>query len=110
MLALTLERPIDLAVTEPVLMEVLAGARLATEVARLKVLLSGFSWIPCDPVADFEGAADLYRQCRSAGVTPRNMLDCMIATIAIRTDAQVLTADRDLAAMASVIPLSLVEV
>src|SRR5205807_2377555 len=37
-------------------------------------------------VADFEGAALIYRRCRAAGVTPRGLLDCMIA--AVQTGAQ----------------------
>lgn len=67
-----------LAVTEPVLMEVLAGARDERRQRDLRQLLTSFSWIPADLAADFEGAARIYRSCRAAGVTPRGLVDCMI--------------------------------
>ena len=100
-------RPTELAVTEPVLMEILAGARSEEHSAKLERLLRSFEWIPADPVADFLGAAKLYRACRRAGITPRSLNDCMIANIALRTRAQVLAADRDFADIATVAPLRL---
>lgn len=96
-----------LAVTEPVLMEVLAGARNEDHYSRLRRLLASFQWIPIDPAGDFEGAAKIYRECRAAGVTPRGLTDCLIAAIAIRTGSQVLAADRDFADIARVVPLQL---
>jgi predicted nucleic acid-binding protein len=97
----------SLAVTEPVLMEVLAGARDEVEARRLRRLLTSFEWIPSDAATDFEGAARLFRTCRAAGVTPRGLIDCMIATIALRSGTTVLTADRDFARIASVVPLTI---
>jgi predicted nucleic acid-binding protein len=95
----------DIAVTEPVLMEVLAGARDEHRMTQLRRLLTSFGWLPVDAVADFDGAAKVYRSCRTAGITPRGLIDCMIASIAIRSGASLLAADRDFAAMASVLPL-----
>ena len=97
----------DLAVSEPVLMEVLAGATDGQRHDDLRRLLTSFRWLPADPVADFEGAAKVYRSCRAGGVTPRGLIDCMIASIAIRTGAKLLAADRDFAAMATIVPLHL---
>jgi predicted nucleic acid-binding protein len=94
-----------IAVTEPVLMEVLAGARNDAGAARLRRLLTSFSWIPVEAVADFDGAAGVYRSCRQAGVTPRGLIDCMIANIAMRTGSELLAADANFVAMASVVPL-----
>lgn len=99
-----------IAVTEPVLGEVLAGARTDADGERLRRLLHSFEWIGCDPIADFEGAAKVYRACRSAGVTPRGLLDCAIASIAIRSGAELLAADRDFESMARVVPLRLLAV
>lgn len=95
----------DIAVTEPVLMEVLAGARSSDAAAQLRRLLTSFSWIPVESATDFEGAAGVYRQCRQAGITPRGLIDCIIANIAMRTGSQVLAADADFATMAKVVPL-----
>jgi len=95
----------EIVVTEPVLMEVLAGARSADTAAQLRRLLTSFGWIPVEAIADFEGAAAVYRRCRQAGITPRGLIDCMIANIALRTGSELLAADSDFAAMASVLPL-----
>lgn len=97
----------QIAVTEPVLMEVTAGARDDRREHDLRRLLTSFEWVPVDPVSDFEAAARLYRRCRRSGVTPRGLLDCMIATIAIRADAELLAVDGDFARMAAVCPLQL---
>lgn len=97
----------DVAVTEPVLMEVLAGARDANSAVRLRRLLTSFTWIPAEAQTDFEAAAKVYRDCRAAGITPRGLLDCMIAAIAIRSGIPLLATDADYAAMATVVPLAL---
>lgn len=95
------------AATEPVLMEVLAGARTDADADRLRHMLTSLSWVACDPVADFEGAARVYRQCRGAGITPRSLADCLIATIALRVEAELLASDRDFEQIARVVPLRL---
>lgn len=97
----------DIAVTEPVLMEVLAGARDNHAWTQLRRLLTSFGWIPADSQTDFEAAAALYRSCRMAGITPRGLNDCMIASIALRSGAVVLTADRDFSAISTVFPLEI---
>ncbi len=102
-----IENKADIAVTEPVLMEVLAGARNDHAWTELRRLLTSFRWIPADAAVDFEAAAHLYRACRIAGVTPRGLNDCMIASIALRSGVRLLTADRDFAAMSRVVPLEI---
>ncbi len=84
------------AVTEPVIMEVLAGARSDQRESDLRRLLLRFELLRFDVVADFEGAARLYRRCRRAGVTPRGMVDCMIAAVALRRGATLLSHDADM--------------
>ena len=81
------------AVTEPVIMEVLAGAGSDQRESDLRRLLLRFELLRFDAVADFEGAARLYRHCRRAGVTPRRMVDCMIAAVALRRGATLLSHD-----------------
>jgi predicted nucleic acid-binding protein len=104
--AISEHRPI--AATEPVLMEVLAGARSEAAASTLRRLLTSFDWIPADAVADFEGASAVYQKCRAAGVTPGGLVDCMITAIAIRSGATILAADGDFERMGRVLPLSLV--
>ena len=96
-----------LVVTEPVLMEVLAGARSDAREADLRRLLLSFGFLPFDAVTDFEAAARIYRRCRHAGVTPRGMVDCMIAAVAYRRGAALLSWDVDVDRVAQVIGLEL---
>lgn len=96
-----------IAVTEPVAMEVLAGARSEAREGDLRRLLARFPLLRFDPLADFDGAARIYRRCRAHGVTPRGLVDCMIAAVALRHDAPVLALDRDLEHVARVIDLPL---
>jgi predicted nucleic acid-binding protein len=96
-----------LAVTEPVVMEVLAGARDERRVADLRRLLGRFELLSFDVVADFDGAVKIYRRCRAAGVTPRGMLDCMIAAVAWRRGAALLSHDADMDHVARVIDIAL---
>lgn len=90
------------AVTEPVIMEVLAGARGDRRESDLRRLLLRFELLPFDVVVDFDGAARLYRRCRRAGVTPRGMVDCMIAAVALRRGATLLSHDADMGRLAVV--------
>jgi predicted nucleic acid-binding protein len=96
-----------LAMTEPVLMEVLAGARDDASELRLRRLLLRWELLSFDPIADFDGAARIYRRCRAAGVTPRGLLDCMIAAVAWRRQAALLARDADLNRVAGVIGIAL---
>ncbi len=93
----------ELAVTEPVLMEVLAGARSDAAVERLDELPRAQRTLPLDPETDFVTAATFSRLCRRIGITLRGLLDCVITAVAWRTGSQILTADRDLARMGSVV-------
>jgi predicted nucleic acid-binding protein len=94
-------------VCEPVLMEVLAGARSDRRADDLRRLLLSFGWLGIDVAADFEGAARIYRRCRSGGITPRGLVDCLIVAITLRTGSALLTADGDHHRMASVVPVTL---
>jgi predicted nucleic acid-binding protein len=95
------------ATTEPVVMEMLAGARDDRREADLRRLLLRFQLLSFDAVADFEGAVRIYRRCRAAGVTPRGMVDCMIAAVAWRRAATLLAHDADLDRVAGVIGIEL---
>jgi predicted nucleic acid-binding protein len=96
-----------LAVTEPVLMKVTAGARTDEGAARLRALLLGCRLLPYDSAADFDAAARIYRRCRRAGVTPRGMVDCMIASVAWRHRAVLLARDANLERIARVMGIEL---
>jgi predicted nucleic acid-binding protein len=92
---MTVEEP-QLSVTEPVMMEVLAGARSDQRERDLRRLMQRFPLLLFDPASDFDAAARIYRRCRAGGITPRGMVDCMIAAVAWRHDASLLAQDVDL--------------
>ena len=56
-----------------------------------------------DAQVDFHGATRIYRTCRRSGVTPRGM----IAAVALRSGASLLTADSDLDHVARVMRIDL---
>jgi predicted nucleic acid-binding protein len=98
-----------LAVTEPVVMEVMAGARDDSREQALRSLLLRFRLLAFDAAVDFDAAARIYRRCRGVGVTPRGMVDCLIASVARRHDATLLAHDADLARVGAVVGLQLDE-
>jgi predicted nucleic acid-binding protein len=93
----------ELAVTEPVIMEVLAGARDDRAERDLRRLLLSRILLPFDATTDFDGAVRIYRKCRSQGVTPRGLIDCMIAAVAWRHGASLLARDADMDRVARVV-------
>lgn len=82
------------ATTDPVVMELLAGVGSARRGEQLAATLARGTYLACGP-EDFLDAARIYASCRRAGSTVRNMLDCLIAAVAIREGIAVLHNDRD---------------
>lgn len=89
----------DIAINDPIRMEVLAGARDETHLAQLRGLLARATVLPTR-TADYEQAASLYRQCRSQGGTVRKLIDCLIAATAIKAGVPVLHLDNDFSILA----------
>jgi predicted nucleic acid-binding protein len=98
----------DLACTDVIVMEILAGARDDADRDWLRRLLYGLEFLAVDGPTDYEQAAELYRLCRSHGETPRKLSDCLIAAVAIRNDAELLCEDADFEAIARHAPLRLI--
>ena len=89
----------DIAICDPVTMEVLAGARSEAHLADLRSLLARATVLPTAP-AHYEQAAALFRG-RASGLTVRRLVDCLIAAVAIDHAVPVLHADRDFTSLAS---------
>jgi predicted nucleic acid-binding protein len=90
-------------------MELLAGAQNASTLAQLDRLIASMSLLPFEPSTDFADAAQLYRTCRSHGVTVRKIMDCLIASVAMRHGAAVWHKDADFEAIASIAALETVD-
>jgi predicted nucleic acid-binding protein len=71
---------------------------------QLRRLLAGTTLLATKP-GDYDQAATLYRQCRISGETPRRLIDCLIAAVAIRSGVQVLHRDTDFVVLAAHTPL-----
>ena len=93
---------------DPVVMEVLAGARSERHASQLLRTMFTHDVEPLTAHDDAEHAARLFRQCRTQGATIRSIVDCLVAAVAIRLDEPVLAADRDFATIATHSPLRLV--
>lgn len=102
-----IESSADIAVTEPIIMEVVAGARDERREHDLHRLMNSFTLLQFDAGVDFDGATRVYLACRRSGITPHRMVggmvDCMIAAVAWRHRAEILAADADLERVAGVI-------
>ena len=89
----------EIAVCDPVRMEVLAGARDELHLLSLRRLLARASVIPT-LATDYDDAAALYRRCRRQGETVRRLIDCLIASAAIRAGIPILHNDTDFEVLA----------
>lgn len=102
-----LEEGTALASSDVIVMEILAGARDAADRKRLRRLLYGLEFLGVEGPVDYETAAEILRACRRGGETPRKLTGCLIAAVAIRSDAELLCADSDFATIARHVDLRL---
>lgn len=98
----------SVAYTEPVLMEVLMGARSDSEWRNLRRFMTGADLIPFESIADFEGAARINRRGRASGIT-LHKFDCLILAVAKRSGATLMTRDRRQADVARLIGVELAD-
>ncbi|MGI8941495.1 MAG: type II toxin-antitoxin system VapC family toxin [Actinomycetota bacterium] len=88
------------ALSEIIVMELLAGATSNEHQRDLRVRLVAFPILRLEGFMDFEEAALLFRRCREAGETIRSLTDCLIAVPVIRAGATLLHRDADFDAIA----------
>jgi predicted nucleic acid-binding protein len=84
----------DLSLCGVILAEVLQGIRSDAEFIKTKEYLGDLIFLPMRH-ATFVQAAEIYRSLRKKGVTIRKPVDCMIASVAIEFNIQLLHNDRD---------------
>ncbi|MBM4310329.1 MAG: PIN domain nuclease [Deltaproteobacteria bacterium] len=84
----------DVCLCGVILSEVLQGIRSDKDFARTKEYLDDLIFLPMRQTT-FLGAAEMYRTLRKQGVTIRQPVDCMIASVALEYDARLLHNDRD---------------
>jgi predicted nucleic acid-binding protein len=84
----------EVATTDVVVLELLSGSRPERAESEQRMLQT-VGFLPQHPRDDAVHAAELFRFCRSRGVTIRSLNDCVVAAVAIRNDVPVLHADAD---------------
>jgi len=89
----------ELAITDAVRLELLAGSRDDIHEQKLRRLLARAVTLPTHS-SHYDYAAAVYRSCRRRGETIRKLLDCLIAAVAIHSGVPVLHADGDFDVMA----------
>lgn len=99
----------DLAVTEPVLMEVLAGARSGSVTMGTERLLLSQRWLALEPLTDYRAAVDIFQATRASGHPPRALNDCLIAAVAMRVGVAVAHRDADFAYIAAATGLDVID-
>lgn len=100
MLTGLLDSGADVVVTEPVVMEMLAGARSRDDLIATRQVLLNLPMLRVGGLDTYERAADIARICRLHGETIRRGFHCLVAAVAIREGVSVLHADRDFDAIA----------
>jgi predicted nucleic acid-binding protein len=83
------------AITEPVVFELLAGRATSPELVEVRRRLLALRILNVGGLDTWELAAAIARTCRSHGHTIGSQMDCLIAAVAIRENVPVLAADRD---------------
>lgn len=94
----------DLATTEPVMAELLCGAKSEKELFKLEQLIDGLKLLTVDSRTDYFELARLFRSARAQGITVRKPFDCLIAAVALRNGAVLVHHDRDFDHLAEVVP------
>jgi hypothetical protein len=84
----------DICICGTILTEVLQGIQEKGEFRKTKELFNAMIFLPM-PYSVFLRAAEIYRALRRKGITVRNSVDCMIASVAIENGIMLLHNDGD---------------
>ncbi|MBI2336797.1 MAG: PIN domain nuclease [Deltaproteobacteria bacterium] len=87
--------------------EILQGVSNDLQYQKIKNYLENFIYFDFRDPEHFEMAATLYRNCRKKGKTPRKIIDCLIAAVAISNGLPVLHKDHDFDLIAQCNPLKI---
>jgi predicted nucleic acid-binding protein len=91
----------EIIVGDLILTEVLQGFRRDADYAVAKQLLTDFSVVSMVGADQAILSADIYRELRKSGVTPRKTIDVWIAAFCIKWQIPLLYSDRDFDSMRS---------
>lgn len=95
----------QVAMCEPVAMEILSGAVADAVHDKLERLVNGLPSLALDQAVDFRSAATIHRRARRQGMAIGSMTDCLIAALAIRHGVELMHRDADFDVIATLTPL-----
>ncbi len=96
----------EIAMCEPIAMEILCGATNDNSYTTLERFVNGLPSLFVDDARDFRAAANIHRAARRrTGETIRSINDCLIAAIAIRHHARIVHCDTDFDVIARITSL-----
>ena len=90
-----IEEEEDVSITEIILAEILQGIREDSDFEKVKDRLLEFPMQKPESTHTYVRAAQVYRDCRKRGKTPRKTVDCIIAAICLENDLALLHKDKD---------------
>ena len=93
----------ELVLAAVIVQELLQGARSEAALSTLRQRLLELPLLTSSTQAHI-AAGELYARCRWQGITPRSPHDCLIATLAVAHEVELLAADRDFEAIEPVLP------
>jgi predicted nucleic acid-binding protein len=96
----------QVAMCEPIAVEILSGVTDDDIHLKLERLVNGLPSLSIDSSVDFRTAAAIYRAARRAGRTIRSINDCLIAAVAIRHNVRIIHQDNDFDVIAAMTSLS----
>lgn len=102
-----IEGEAELAVTEPIMMELLSGASTARLERDISTLVDGLTMLAVDARLDYRASAKLFVASRRNGHPVRSLVDCLIAAVALRRGVPLLHRDRDFGYLAEISPLQI---
>ena len=98
----------DIGIPGIILDEILRGVRNDKRFSQIKkYLLEDFEYLEMTRET-FVRSAEIYRQLRRSGITLKNPVDCLIASVSIENNALLLANDSDFEQIAEVFSLTLI--
>ena len=89
--------------------EILLGFKTNAQANKVAELLSAFGNTQDLTQDDYQQAAQIYRTCGTHGITIRSTIDCLITTLCLRDNQEILSKDRDFSMIAQHFPLTIIQ-
>jgi predicted nucleic acid-binding protein len=103
----SIQNEIEVFITEIIYTEILLGIKDDNQYNKTKSILEQLSFLKPKSIDTYTKAVEIFRNCRSKGITIRSTIDCIISSIAIENNISLLTSDKDFIGIAKYTNLSI---